>query len=57
MTDNLILQLLQKYSTEKLAKTATEDAHMDIDSDNTADRRQLKDLIKKQTLEDTKDIC
>ena len=29
---------------------------MDIDSDNTADRRQLQDLIKKQTLEDTKDI-
>ena len=53
---NLILQLLQKYSTEKLAKTATEDVHMDIDSDKTSDRRQLQDLIKKQTLEDTKDI-
>ena len=46
VTDNLITHRLQKYPTEKLATAATEDAHMDIDSETTADRRQLQDFIK-----------
>ena len=55
--DNMILQRLQKYSTEKLAKTDTEDTHMDIELETTADRRQLQYIIKKQILEDTTNIC
>ena len=31
VTDNLINQHLQKYSTEKLSAADTEDAHMDIE--------------------------
>ena len=38
VTDNLIRQRLKKYSTEKLATADTEESHMDIDSETTADR-------------------
>ena len=56
VTDNLITQRLQKYSTEKLATAATEDAQMEIDLEISAYRLQIQDLIKKQTLEETKNI-
>ena len=56
MTDNLITQRLQKYFTEKLATAATDKSHMDIDLETNADGHQLQDIIKKQTLEETKNI-
>ena len=46
VTDNLTTKRLHKYSTEKLATAATEDSHMEIDSETTTDRLQLQDLIK-----------
>ena len=45
VTDNLITQRLQKYSTEKLAAAATEDIQMEIDSKTTENRRHLQDII------------
>ena len=54
ITDNLITKRLHRYSTEKLSTTATEDSNMEIEPETTADRRQIHDLIYKQTLEETK---
>ena len=45
VTDNLITQRLQKYSTEKLATSSAEDAQMENNSETTDDRRQLQDII------------
>ena len=45
VTDNLITQWLQKYSTEKLDTSSTEDVHMEIDIETTDDRLQLQDII------------
>ena len=56
VTYNLIMKRLKIHSTEKLSTSATEDAHIDIDSETTADILQLQDLIIKQTLEETKNI-
>ena len=50
------MQCLQKYYTEKLATSATEGTQMDIDPETTTDKRQLQELIKKQTLEETKNL-
>ena len=57
MTDNLISQRLQKYSTEKIATESTVGSQMEIDTETTADRSQLQYLIKKQILEETKTPC
>ena len=54
VTDNLITQRLQRYSIEKISTEATEDSHMEIYLDTTADQRQLQYIIKKQALEETK---
>ena len=55
VTNNLIMPSLYKYSTEKLATAATENAQMEIDSETTADRRQLQDLFI-FNLEETKNL-
>ena len=44
-TDNMITQLLPKYSTDRLATAATENAQMEIDSETNDDRRQLQNII------------
>ena len=56
VTDNLITQHQQKYITEKLATAATKEAQMDIDFKTTYYRYHIQDLIKKETLEKTKNI-
>ena len=56
VTDNLTTQRLQEYSTEKVATATTEDFQMDIDLETTTDRCYLQYLIKKQTLEETKNL-
>ena len=56
VTDNLITQHQQKYITEKLATAATKEAQMDIDLKTTYYRYHIQDLIKKETLEKTKNI-
>ena len=56
VTDNLITQRLQKNSKDKLATVATQEAHMDIHLESAIDIFPLRYLIKKQTLEETKNI-
>ena len=48
------MQRLQKNSTKKIATEATEKSQMKINLDTTDDQRQIQNIIRKQTLEETK---
>eukprot|EP00957_Ditylum_brightwellii_P155655 11849140-Ditylum_brightwellii.AAC.1 len=53
---NKVNLCLSCYITEQLTTNATESAQMAVDEEPTVDRSQLQDLIKAQTMKETKSL-